>query len=796
MSLKFARFRSLLGQKVVAAVAALAITLTPRLADSYATGDLSNPPQSYSIHPLLVEPLKEAYHQVFPQSTIDFIQSEVEKGSIREDAAPTYGRSLNHFLQWQTGEGILGFNPSDQWAQDCEGQTLQGNHCWDKTKEDASQVVNPFLGENFGFWYHLNADLTVPAHVWNDAHPAGETQMGGLARMLGLYSDPYETWTDVHKGEIMDQVHPDLSRLPDTQKLNNLSLLMKDLAEFTGSNFYSADALDGRNPDNCSWDDSYTHCYRDVTDTNGKVIQSSVPIVHSGFFTDYPDSACMKEYWPILSSKAVEYGIAGISLLMNDSSCIPNCNEKECGDDGCGGTCGNCSSGLSCSSEGKCLEECLKNCYNRECGDDSCGGSCGSCSSGYNCSNGACTINCGADSCGGTCGDCPDGKKCSSGTCIDDCVSNCTVPQQQCSGNNIIGCEYITSTCMKWGWDNPKTCPSGYNCQGGECIEDVCTPNCTGKECGYNGCGSGWDAGNCGICPSNKSCQSGTCVSNCTDQCSSVGETACSGVQIKVCKDYNLDDCLEWRTSSCPSSQTCVGGKCVCTPQCSGKNCGSDGCGGSCGNCAYGSKCIDDNCCTPNCTGKDCGDDGCGGSCGSVCWPSSDECLNGNTLRDYNAASCEGNKCVSTFNDVYCNQGCSDGKCNSSCTPSCAGKNCGNNGCGGSCGNCNSGYTCSNGTCSPIPGTGQVGDPCTTAASDCSGELMCGVSGTCVCDVPVPCFEGHNCCSLYLYPNTSKRCLSGCSTNADCSSGEECKYSGFTSSGEYNCDALTCIPKK
>ena len=57
-----------------------------------------------------------------------------------------------------------------------------------------------------------------------------------------------------------------------------------------------------------------------------------------------------------------------------------------------------------------------------------------------------------------------------------------------------------------------------------------------------------------------------------------------------------------------------------CTPNCTGKTCGSDGCGGSCGVCASGSVCnASGQCatnCTPNCTGKTCGSDGCGGSCG------------------------------------------------------------------------------------------------------------------------------------------------------------------------------------
>lgn len=63
---------------------------------------------------------------------------------------------------------------------------------------------------------------------------------------------------------------------------------------------------------------------------------------------------------------------------------------------------------------------------------------------------------------------------------------------------------------------------------------------------------------------------------------------------------------------------------CACLPNCYGKNCGPDGCGGYCsgaslgGNCPYGQVCqADQTCCRPDCTNRDCGDDGCGGTCGT-----------------------------------------------------------------------------------------------------------------------------------------------------------------------------------
>ena len=46
----------------------------------------------------------------------------------------------------------------------------------------------------------------------------------------------------------------------------------------------------------------------------------------------------------------------------NQPQCTPKCENKECGDDGCGGTCGSCGSNQGCSTEFKCedlnLDEC------------------------------------------------------------------------------------------------------------------------------------------------------------------------------------------------------------------------------------------------------------------------------------------------------------------------------------------------------------------------------------------------------------------------------------------------------
>lgn len=60
---------------------------------------------------------------------------------------------------------------------------------------------------------------------------------------------------------------------------------------------------------------------------------------------------------------------------------------------------------------------------------------------------------------------------------------------------------------------------------------------------------------------------------------------------------------------------------CACETDCDGRQCGSDGCGGSCGTCPPGNTCNadDGSCCAPQCVDKNCGFDGCGGQCGPDC---------------------------------------------------------------------------------------------------------------------------------------------------------------------------------
>jgi len=93
-------------------------------------------------------------------------------------------------------------------------------------------------------------------------------------------------------------------------------------------------------------------------------------------------------------------------------------------------------------------------------------------------------------------------------------------------------------------------------------------------------------------CPEGKFCLEGECIS----QICTPGEPVCSGSLATECDEFGSgpapggEDCSE-------SGKYCVDGECIaCYPDCFGKMCGDDGCGGSCGDCNDGNVCTDDAC--------------------------------------------------------------------------------------------------------------------------------------------------------------------------------------------------------
>lgn len=428
-----------------------------------------------------------------------------------------------------------------------------------------------------------------------------------------------------------------------------------------------------------------------------------------------------------------------------NGTCTPNCEGATCGADGCGDVCGTCGLGEGCVDR-QCVV-CTPSCDSKSCGDDGCGGMCGTCGDAQTCENGIC-IN--------------------TGTCTPDCSG------KQCGDDECGG------SC-------PNLCTGNQECQNNVCVTPTCTPSCNGTTCGDDGCG--------GTCACNPGTVCDPITQTCGEETVPCGdvtyEGCCDGQVVKFCYEGSLQtiDCVGgdtpkpscgWSTDeyydcgtdgmadpSGANPMPCG----ACLPDCGGKNCGADGCGGTCGVCAAGTTCEDNQCvgCTPDCAGKTCGDDGCGATCGlcapdEVCDDAVGQCAEGCGDITYEGCCmgtqlkfCDANgqlKEVDCSDQPECGwnagggfYGCSsDGAADPSgqnpkscgpCEPSCDGKICGDNGCGGTCGVCAADQMC-----------------------DATGQCVCAPSCTNEDDTPKMCGDdgcGGNCGTC----TTGEQCVKG-----------------------------------
>jgi len=421
---------------------------------------------------------------------------------------------------------------------------------------------------------------------------------------------------------------------------------------------------------------------------------------------------------------------SGLSPKECKGSCAPNCTGKQCGSDGCGGSCGICQAGLSCSPQGKCVQSCVPNCTGKQCGDDGCGGSCGSCPVGQQCQAGKCQAV--QDPCLGI-----SWEGCCEGTIL-----------HYCENGQLVSGECGPAGC---GWNPGKLY---YDCQfqGADptgahplaCPGSSCIPNCGGKQCGDDGCG-----GSCGTCAAGQFCYQGKCQAQ--DPCGNLTyQGVCEGNTLKWCQDnkpMSFDCTLLGPTFICAFENDQVGNNCIeksaCTPSCNGKECGDDGCGGTCGKCADGFTCQAGKCsqdpCTPSCTNKECGDNGCGGSCGSC--PGGWFCENGHCNTSCVPAcadkQCGDDGCGGKCGTCAAGQSCVAGVCKQgTCTPDCTGNVCGDDGCGGSCGSCGNAEKCENGKCVAVCQPACAGkdcgpDGCGSSCGVCPAGFSCDNAGKC-----------------------------------------------------------------
>ena len=228
--------------------------------------------------------------------------------------------------------------------------------------------------------------------------------------------------------------------------------------------------------------------------------------------------------------------------------------------------------------------------------------------------------------------------------CIPDCCvcgdGNCQ--QQQCGEAWEQGNFTCASDCAGCGngscdpGEGPSLCPEDCcgtcgdgACKGGECGENAqgCPADCGAFACGNGVCEPGENPIDCvedcePFACGNETCEPGESAATCPEDCAaSCGDCECEGgesysscpIDCGFCGDgYCIEHCPYIPESAMLCLLDC------CKPECEGKECGPDGCGGRCGECpgvdagCSGGLCI----CNADCLGKECGSDGCGGTCG------------------------------------------------------------------------------------------------------------------------------------------------------------------------------------
>jgi hypothetical protein len=133
---------------------------------------------------------------------------------------------------------------------------------------------------------------------------------------------------------------------------------------------------------------------------------------------------------------------------QSTASCTPNCVERTCGNDGCGGSCGACGSTQICRGGTCCVPEPLVN---------TCTGRCGTR-----------TNNCGQPV---ACSACPAGQDClGSGGCAIVCTNNLDCPNGSgcgCSDPSVEGTKHCISDFVRplVSCTSTTDCPLGAHCQ-------------------------------------------------------------------------------------------------------------------------------------------------------------------------------------------------------------------------------------------------------------------------------------------------------------------------------------------
>ncbi len=251
-------------------------------------------------HPKLTESAINIYEQEAGKY-LNYQQTNwIIKGSIDEDNDPRY---LNHFYNPQTGRGL-----NDGWFH---GQSAKN---WAFSQDSATgdysvgAIFNNYRNgdlmrayQGIGHILHLIQDMSVPAHVRNDAHPSG---------------DPFEEWAE-HYGTInADKIQK--------ININSIENVFDDLAFFTSNNFFSKDTIVIEELDKYKIDEELIdnrkrfYLINKIDKQEYKLVYSKNPDSIMPVFQIDDDFKLNLDYWNMLYPKAVGYSAGVIEYFIKE----------------------------------------------------------------------------------------------------------------------------------------------------------------------------------------------------------------------------------------------------------------------------------------------------------------------------------------------------------------------------------------------------------------------------------------------------------------------------------------------
>ena len=480
------------------------------------------------------------------------------------------------------------------------------------------------------------------------------------------------------------------------------------------------------------------------------------------------------------TGEPVDTDIVQLDTVDVGDICVPDCDGKDCGDDGCDGTCGTCNGGSFCEGietcqDGICVQDPAPNCDDgNPCTDDECDPEQAACTNILKPLDQLIVEDCLCDN-DEDCEPLEDGDPCN-GTLVCDTeaetptckVDDPTVvvcddlPDGVHPDCNVPACDPETGLCVTLAANEGSGCSDGDACTEGElCTGGACfggsEVNCDdGNQCTDDSCNS--DLG-CQSEPTwGATCDDGEfCSTN--DTCKGADGSVCEGSGWESCEDGNpctSDQCVPGSQgcynppnadpcddgNACTENDVCAGGLCVpgVAMDCDdGNECTGDSCDPVVG-CVFTAVDCDD--------GNDCTLDTC---VGGVC-DFDAEVMNGFECDD-------GTEC--TFNDA-----CFDGECVATPAPE----------------DQLEWLDC---FCDGVEDCAIVDD-----GIECNGAVVCD-DGRCLPGPPVPCDDGNECTDDVCDPvndcvftNNAVACDDG----DPCTTGDYCAQGACVSLSPLECD--------